>query len=451
MARALSPADGPFDVEVPRLGQPICWIRITGRAYFNGEQAVRFVGTAQDVTQRKQAELARDALFELERAARTEAESANRLKDDFLGTLSHELRTPLNAILGYTRLLRSGHMDPERRDHALQVIERNAQTQTRLIEDILDISRMTRGVLRLDAGPIDLRRVVDEAVDVAVPALLAKQLQLTWVPPATPVMVLGDADRLRQVITNLLANAIKFTPQAGAVVLALERAGHEAVLVVHDSGIGIAPDFLPRVFERFRQADARPARAHGGLGIGLSIVRHLVELHGGTVQVASAGANAGATFSVRLPALDATVPPPLPPPADATPLEPDPPVRLDGLRILVVDDNAEAVELMRHLLDHRGAQVTVATSAERALEILETVRPQVLVSDVGMPEVDGLELIRRVRERGFTLPAIAVTAYARREDIDRAIEAGYQSHVAKPIDWIRLFERIVALVPPRQA
>jgi PAS domain S-box-containing protein len=450
VARALSPGDGPYDVEVPRAGDAPCWIRVTGRAYFNDRRAVRFVGTAQDVTQRRQAELARDALFELERAARTEAERANRLKDDFLGTLSHELRTPLNAILGYTRLLRSGYIDAERRDHALQVIERNAQAQTRLIEDILDISRMMRGVLRLETQSIDLRAVVNEAIDVTVPAIVAKQLQLTWEPPPTPMTVLGDADRLRQVVTNLLGNATKFTPPTGAIAIGLDQMNEDVVLVVRDSGIGIPADFLPSVFERFRQADARPSRGHGGLGIGLSIVRHLVELHGGTVQVASAGPMAGATFTVRLPALvtAAAIAPPTRAAAGDAPLaEPKDTVRLDGMRILVVDDNPEAVELMRHLLEHRGAQVTVATSAERVLQDLALIRPHLLISDVGMPEVDGLELIRRVRERRVSLPAIAVTAYARREDVERALEAGYQAHVSKPIDWPMLFERIVALVP----
>jgi PAS domain S-box-containing protein len=446
--RALEPGQGQLELEVQTASEDATWVRIHGRAYFNDERAVRLVGTAQDVTARKRAELARDALFESERAARSEAESANRLKDEFLSTLSHELRTPLNAILGYARLLRAGHVDADRRDHALQVIERNAVAQTRLIEDILDISRMMRGVLRLEAMPTDVRVVLRDAVDVALPAITAKQLQLTWQPPTTPIAVLGDADRLRQVVTNLLTNAVKFTPSGGAVALTLDQRDSEVVLEVRDTGVGIPADFLPNVFERFRQADARRTRSFGGVGLGLSIVRHLVELHGGTVKAASEGEHKGATFTVRLPALDAT--PAEHPARDATPSEAAlaTHVRLDGLRILLVDDDPEAVELMRHLLEHRGAQVNVATSADRALNELPVLHPHVLISDLGMPEVDGLELIHQVRERAIAVPAIAVTAYARREDAERAIEAGYQAHVAKPIDWTQLLETIVAVSPP---
>ena len=446
IGRALRPGDAPYDLELPTEGDGGCWVRITGRAYFNDERPVRFIGTAQDVTEQKRAELARDALFELERSARSEAETANRLKDDFLGTLSHELRTPLNAILGYTRLLRSGHVVDAHRDRALQVIERNAVAQTRLIEDMLDISRLMRGVLQLDAHAVDLRGVVADAVDIARPAIEAKGLALTWVSPDTAAIVLGDADRLRQVVSNLVNNATKFTPAGGTITIELACLDRDVVLAVRDSGVGITGDFLPRVFERFRQADARPSRRHGGLGIGLSIVRHLVELHGGTVDAESAGADTGATFTVRLPALDTAMPVPS---VAAPELNPEPmelaAVTLEGLRILAVDDNPEAVELMRHLLEHRGAQATVATSAERALHDLALVRPHLLISDLGMPEVDGLEFIRRVRERGFTVPAIAVTAYARTQDVEHALEAGYQAHVPKPIDWTTLFDRILAL------
>ena len=443
LERALQTGAAPFDLELPTEGDEGCWVRLTGRAYFNDERAVRFVGTAQDVTDAKRLELARDALLDGERSARSEAETANRLKDDFLGTLSHELRTPLNAIVGYTRLLRSGHALEGHRDRALDVIERNALAQTRLIEDMLDISRLMRGVLQLETRPIELSDVVADAIDIARPAIDAKQLQLTWTPVAGAT-VLGDVDRLRQVVTNLVTNATKFTPAGGHIIIELARVDRVVELRVRDSGIGITAEFLPRVFERFRQADARPSRSHGGLGLGLSIVRHLVELHGGTVEAASGGTGEGATFTVRLPALAAPPPPPVP--VD-TPSEPAaaPAVTLEGLRLVVVDDNAEAVELMRHLLEHRGAQVSVATSAERALADLAVVRPHVLISDLGMPEVDGLELIRRVRERGYTLPAVAVTAYVRTQDVAQALEAGYQAHVAKPIDWDVLFERILAL------
>ena len=399
------------------------------------------------MTEQKRAELARDALFELERSARSEAETANRLKDDFLGTLSHELRTPLNAILGYTRLLRSGHVVDAQRDRALQVIERNAVAQTRLIEDMLDISRLMRGVLQLDAHAVDLRGVVADAVDVARPAIEAKGLALTWVSPDTAAIVLG---RRRSAAPGGLQPR-STTPPNSPRPVAPSPSNWLASIATwssrsRDSGVGITGDFLPRVFERFRQADARPSRRHGGLGLGLSIVRHLVELHGGTVDAESAGADTGATFTVRLPALDTAMPVPS---VAAPELNPEPmelaAVTLEGLRILAVDDNPEAVELMRHLLEHRGAQATVATSAERALHDLALVRPHLLISDLGMPEVDGLEFIRRVRERGFTVPAIAVTAYARTQDVEHALEAGYQAHVPKPIDWTTLFDRILAL------
>jgi PAS domain S-box-containing protein len=443
LQKALQMGAPPYDLELPTEGDQGCWVRISGRAYFNDERPIRLVGTAQDVTERKRMELARDALLELERSARSEAETANRLKDDFLGTLSHELRTPLNAILGYIRLLRSGHVVEAHRDRALEVIERNALAQTRLIEDMLDISRLMRGVLQLETRPVELSGVVADAIDIARPAIDAKQLELTWSPQAGAT-VLGDVDRLRQVVTNLLTNATKFTPAGGRIAIDIARVDRSVELRISDSGIGIAADFLPRVFERFRQADARPSRSHGGLGLGLSIVRHLVELHGGTVDAASAGPGAGATFTVRLPALGiapAAVSPPDAPSESAVTSG----TTLDGLRLVVVDDNAEAVELMRHLLEHRGAQVTVATSAERALDNLAVVRPHLLISDLGMPDVDGLELIRRVRERGFALPAIAVTAYVRSQDVAQALEAGYQAHVAKPIDWNLLFDRIAAL------
>jgi CheY-like chemotaxis protein len=311
---------------------------------------------------------------------------------------------------------------------------------------------MMRGVLRLETMPTDLRDVLRDAVDVALPAITAKHLQLTWQPPPTPIAVLGDADRLRQVVTNLLTNAVKFTPSRGAIALTLDQRDSEVVLEVRDTGVGIPADFLPNVFERFRQADARRTRSFGGVGLGLSIVRHLVELHGGTVTAASEGEQKGATFTVRLPALDAATPAQHPG-REATSSDAGlaTHVRLDGLRILLVDDDAEAVELMRHLLEHRGAQVNVATSADRALNELSVLRPHLLISDLGMPEVDGIELIHQVRERQIAVPAIAVTAYARREDAARAIDAGYQAHVAKPIDWTQLLETIVSVSPPLDA
>ncbi len=411
--------------------------------------AIGAVLVFRDITARRQAEREQALAFEREKAARRESEAIARSKDEFVTTLSHELRTPLNAIFGWVQLLRSGALDDAARAHALDVIDRNTRTQTRMVEDLLDISRIMTGNFRIEPRPVDLEAVIGAAVDAVRPALDAKGLHLVTHLDAAAGPVSGDPDRLQQVVWNLLTNAIKFTPRGGGVEIRLERHGSQVEVEVSDTGRGIAADFLPHVFERFTQAEASSSRAQPGLGIGLALVRHLVELHGGTVGVSSDGDGLGTTFTIRLPvpvslerlrADDVTgYRPPVP---EADPLRP-----LAGVHVLAVDDDPDARELLRIAFGRAGAQVTVADSARAALAALEAVSPDVLVSDIGMPDGNGYELLQSVRaaERGSRLPAVALTAYARAEDRDRAIRAGFQLHVAKPIDPAALV-RAVALV-----
>jgi CheY-like chemotaxis protein len=384
-------------------------------------------------------------LYEAERQARAEAEVASRSKDEFLAILSHELRTPLQAILGWTRLLRSGKLDEAGNIHALETIDRNARAQAQLIGDILDVSRIITGRLRLDGRPVELAMVVDAAVDAVRASADAKGIHLQTLldPDAGPV--LGDPDRLQQVALNLLSNAIKFTPDGGQVELHLERTEDRARITVSDTGKGISPAFLPHVFERFTQADTSSTRSHSGLGLGLAIVRHLVELHGGTIKAESAGEGQGARFTVELPLLpDAPVQQAAPrvetPRACAAPT-------LDGVHVLVVDDEQDTLELLGTALGQSGARVTTAGSAAEALLAMARDFPDVLISDIAMPGEDGYALIERVRreERGRQLPAIALTAYAGAEDRARALLAGYQQHMAKPVEPNELVVAVSAL------
>jgi PAS domain S-box-containing protein len=410
--------------------------------------------TARDITERK---AAREAQLAAERAARAEAERVSRMKDEFLATLSHELRTPLNAILGWSQILRAG--EPSRDDlvQGLETIERNARAQTRLIEDLLDMSRIISGKVRLDVQAVDLAGVIDAAVETVRPAAEAKGVRLRKVldPHAGPVR--GDPGRLQQVVWNLLTNAIKFTPRDGRVEVALERVSSHLEVSVSDTGVGIHPDFLPHVFERFRQGDASTTRSHGGLGLGLSIVKNLVELHGGTTRAKSPGEGRGATFIVHLPlsAARLTEPDRQHPtsPRAVGPLAPGVPPRdapdLAGLKVLLVDDEPDARVLITRVLADSRASVVAAASAAEALEALDRDRPHVLVSDIGMPGVDGYEFIRRVRTRpdasGAALPAVALTAFARPEDRLRALHAGYQMHVAKPVEPAELLAVVASL------
>ena len=380
-------------------------------------------------------------------------QQANRLKDEFLATVSHELRTPLNAILGWARVLRTATLTPALQERALETVERNALAQARLIEDILEVSRIVTGKLRLKVGPLDLVQVVDAAIEVVRPAADAKDIRVEYDRPSGPWTAIGDFDRLQQIVWNLLSNAVKFTPRQGVVRLRLKRADGWDQLIVEDSGKGIEPAFLPHVFAPFRQADASTTRDHGGLGLGLAIVRQLVELHGGSVRAESEGPGTGSRFTVMLP-----VPAGVPeapaeiagPMADSA--EPDSPAEvpaLAGLRVMIVDDDADSRDLIVATLEYYGAIVSEAGSAAEAMALLLETRPDVLLSDIGMQGEDGYAFIRRVRalprEGGGLVPAVALTAYAGAGDRARALSAGYQLHIAKPFDPVALARTVQRL------
>jgi signal transduction histidine kinase/CheY-like chemotaxis protein len=399
----------------------------------------------------------RQSLLVREREARSQAESISAMKDEFLATLSHELRTPLNAILGWAEMLRRGVKDEATLQRGLETIERNARAQAQLIEDLLDMSRIISGKVRLQVEAIEPVTFIEAALETVRPAALAKNIELarTLAPDACPVT--GDPNRLQQVMWNLLSNAVKFTPAGGRVEVTLERANGEAVIRVTDSGIGIKPDFLPFVFDRFRQADASTTRHHGGLGLGLSIARQLVELQGGIIDVDSKGDGKGATFTLRFPLRRAAAPALQKassgsgaPSASAAAFDA---IDLAGLRVLVVDDVPDALELTSQVLAACGATVLVAASAQEALAMVESERPAVLISDIGMPDVDGFELLRRVRrlgaQRGGAVPAIALTAFTRQQDRVNALQAGFTAYVAKPVDAADLIATVAALVAPR--
>jgi PAS domain S-box-containing protein len=382
----------------------------------------------------------------------SEAQEANRMKDEFLAVLSHELRTPLNAILGYSRLLRSNMLTGEQFDRAIETVERNSRWLTQIVEDVLDVSRIVSGKIRLDVQAVDLSAVVDNAVATIQPAADAKGVRLQTLIDPRVAPVSGDPDRLQQVIWNLLSNAVKFTSRGGRVQLRLERVNSHVEVVVSDTGIGIRKDFLPFVFERFRQGDSGPARKTGGLGLGLSIVRHIVEMHGGRVLAESAGEGQGSTFTVRLPVM--IVQPSASPQAREHPVaEHRSPLQqmsdLSGVHVLAVDDEEDSLGLLRVVLEAAGARVTTASSAPAALGLIEAANPDVLVADIGMPEMDGFELIRRVRAlsgRGRDVPAAALTAFARSEDRTKALQHGFEMHLAKPVDPGELVAAVATLV-----
>lgn len=405
-----------------------------------------WVGNCTDVTEQRRSAEDRERLLDSERAARSEAERASRLKDDFLATLSHELRTPLNAILGWAQVLkRAGTRSDVDFAHGMDAIERNARVQTQLIEDLLDMSRIASGKLRLNVQRLDLVDVVNAAVDAVRPSAEAKQLRIEKVLDSPSAMLLGDPSRLQQVVWNLLTNAVKFTPAAGRIQVILQRTGSHISLSVSDNGKGIKPEFLPHVFERFRQADASTTRQHGGLGLGLALVRQLAELHGGSVTVASPGEGLGATFTVRLPMPIARPSEGFDPAGAGFELGFD----LAGVSVLVVDDEPDARNLAKRLLEECRADVSTAGSAAEAFDLLCRVRPDVVVSDVGMPGEDGYTFIRRVRalppESGGRTPAAALTAFARSEDRRRALIAGFQSHVTKPVEPMELVAVVASL------
>jgi len=403
------------------------------------------LGLAEDVARRAALAVENARLYKASQEARQAAEAANRAKDEFLATLSHELRTPLSPILGWVRLLRSGDLDGAATARGLEVIERNVRAQTQLIEDLLDVSRIITGKLRLEVRPMDLVAVVEAGIEAVRPAADAKAIHIeSRLDPMASAMV-GDPDRLQQVVWNLVSNAVKFTPKEGRVEVELDRVDAHARLRVKDTGKGIPATFLPHVFDRLRQADSTSTRAHGGLGIGLAIVRHLVELHGGTVAAESAGEGKGATFSVELPVSAAETQRPAPDVAT----EQEGAVRLDGVRVMVVDDEADTRDLLSFSLRNYGAEVTALGSASEALAAIQQDKPDVLVSDIGLPGDDGYALIRQVRaldeDRGGRVPAAALTAYAKDEDRHRAIAAGFQAHVTKPVELAELASVVASL------
>ncbi|HEV2861944.1 MAG TPA: ATP-binding protein [Pyrinomonadaceae bacterium] len=449
-----------FESEVPyeELGARHMWVAYEPE-FDEGGRVTGFVAAMLDITRQKRAEAERERLLEREKALRAKAEEANRLKDEFLATVSHELRTPLTAIMGWAHMLENSPLDEETARHAVKVISRNAEQQRQIVEDVLDVSRIVAGKFKLEAEPLEIAPVVQAALDTTRPAAEAKGIRLrSDLGPGA--VVTGDPARLQQVVWNLLANAVKFTPPGGEVRVSAQRILTHVRIEVSDTGPGIPPEFLPYVFDRFRQADSSTTRQHGGLGLGLSIVRHLVEAHGGSVHAYSAGEGQGATFTVDLPLpVDAEPPPaadddaareaggPVAPPAAEDAGEAMPP--LVGVRVLLVDDDDDTLEMLQALLRRAGAEVTAVTSAGAALGALERVRPDVMVADIGMPGVDGYELVRRVRslgaERGGQTPAVALTAYAGEADRVRALRSGFQTHLAKPVAPSDLVAAVVNL------
>jgi PAS domain S-box-containing protein len=419
-------------------------------------EIVFWFGTNTDIEgQRKIAE-ERKEFLESERAARADAERAGRLKDEFLATLSHELRTPLNAILGWAQILRRQNNQDKDLNEGLSIIERNARVQAQLIEDLLDMSRIISGKLRIDVQQVNITDIANAAIESARPAAEAKGIRLQKILDTQVGPVRGDPARLQQIIWNLLSNAVKFTPKDGTVQVAMERVESHLEITVTDTGMGIKPEFLPYVFERFRQADSSTTRRHGGLGLGLAIVKNLVELHGGKVQAKSPGEGLGATFSIELPLMVMRERQP-----NETGDHPRSSLSTEvsellhehdallGVSVLVLDDEEDARSLISRVLEECMARVVVASSVSQAMEILQRERPMVLVSDIGMPDEDGYEFIRKVRQlphqQGGKTPAAALTAFARSEDRTRALLAGYQSHVAKPVEPTELVAVVASL------
>ncbi|PCC68571.1 PAS domain-containing hybrid sensor histidine kinase/response regulator [Nannocystis exedens] len=436
-----------FENHAPALNRwfEVCATRV-------GEAELRQVALVfKDISERKRNEATRAELFARESAARREAEAATQLRDEFLATVSHELRTPLTSILGWAQMLQLDGLPAEQRRHAIDTIERNARAQAQLIEDLLDVSSILAGKLRLEVQAVKIREIVEAALDTVRPAAEARgvRLQATLASGAT---VMGDPQRLQQVVWNLLSNAVKFTPRGGRVQVLVERRDSSVEIVVADTGKGIRPEFQPHVFERFRQADGATTRRHGGLGLGLSIVRQLVEMHGGTVGVFSEGEDRGCSFTVRIPLavtlrreIEARETPREGPAAKDLQCPPE----LAGLRVLVVDDERDTREMLGMLLQRCGVEVLLAGSAAEALQQIVSERPDVLISDIGMPGEDGYMLLERVRrlprDAGGSIPAVALTAYARSEDRTRALLAGFNNHVAKPVEPLELLAVIASL------
>ncbi len=433
--------DWDFECRIIRLDRSIRWIWAKGSIYRDPDSnPIRLMGIVTDITDRKQAESEREQLLKREQEARAEAEAANRMKDEFLATLSHELRTPLNAMLGWTQLLRTRKFNEATTARALETIDRNTKSLQQLIEDVLDVSRIITGKLRLNICPVEIVPIIEAAIETVQPAAEAKNIQIDLGLDASVGAILADANRLQQVFWNLLSNAVKFTPKGGRVEVRLDRINSRIQVRVSDTGQGIAPEFLPYVFDRFRQADSSSTRSHGGLGLGLAIVRHLVELHGGTVRAESQGEGKGATFIVDLPIravrIQASEPEQLQPKVTSEPQSCA--LSLERLRVLVVDDEADARELLTTILTQYGAEVTAVATAGEALEAIKKSQLDVLVSDIGMPGEDGYSLIRKIRaidpNQGGKIPAVALTAYAGVQDQRQTLSAGFQVHLPKPVN-----------------
>jgi PAS domain S-box-containing protein len=434
------------------------WVSGRGRAAYTAAGGIaEIIGVVQDITPAKEleAELRRQSdenarLFEAAQKSREIAEAANQLKDDFLATVSHELRTPLNAIMGWARLLGMGSLDAAQQARAIETIERNAVVQQRIIEDILDVSRIVTGKIRLEMSSIDLLPAVHAAIEAVGPAATARGVSVDTRVDEGIGRIVGDSSRVQQIVWNLVSNAIKFTPRGGSVSVGVSRDGASAKLVVADTGKGIPPEFLPHVFDRFRQGDASTTRTQGGLGLGLAIVRHLTELHGGSVEASSEGEGRGATFTVRLPldeaSIEASRAAPNTGPGDTAATSDG---QLAGVRVLVIDDEPDARELFGVILAQGGADVRTASSARAALMMLDEWLPAVVVCDIAMPVVDGYAFVAQLRARphdaGAEIPAAALTAYARLEDRERALAAGYQMHIVKPVDPRELMRAVAAL------
>jgi PAS domain S-box-containing protein len=406
-----------------------------------------WVVTATDIDERKRMDDVRGQLLLQEQRAREEAEAANRAKDEFLATVSHELRAPLNAIVGWVQMLRTGTLDESRVDHALETIHRNAQIQCSLVEDLLDVSRIIAGKVALDTALVSLKQIAEVAIETAMPGAAAKGVRLESSLSCAHDEVVGDLRRLQQALGNLLANAVKFTPRDGKIRVELSSSQHTVSVCVTDTGIGIRGDFLPHVFDRFRQADGSSTRAHGGLGLGLAIVRHIAELHGGSVRAESGGPGTGASMTLTLPA-------PLHASAHSLRRPTPRPERpnLEGMHVLFVDDEADARELVVEFLRGQGAKVTTAGSAAEAFARVRELLPNVMVSDIGMPKENGLTLMKRIRqlspEEGGLVPAIAVTGLASADDARRALAAGFQEHLPKPLQLDKLLDALARLYRP---
>ena len=434
------------------------WVAASGQIIqsdLDWHQAFKIFGVVQDFTERKQAEAERERLLANEHAARQAAEEASRMKDEFLAVLSHELRTPLNAIVGYANLIRNGRYQPEEASRMLNIVLRNARTQQQLIDDMLDVSRIITGKMRLNLRPVEPKAVIRSALDTARPAAEAKRITFDVEFDPSAGVITGDANRLQQAVWNLLSNAVKFTPAGGKVTVRLTREDRHIEIAVSDTGKGISPEYLPQVFNRFSQEDYSTTRKHGGLGLGLSIVRHVAELHGGRVRAASEGVGRGATFVIRLPmSVELTVEHRKAESHKITGYAPHETARgegaqLNGASVLVVEDDADTRQMLKRVLESHGAVVKTAASAAEALEMVADSPPDALVADIGMPDEDGYSLMRKIRRlpssRGGTVPALALTAYARPEDRARALTAGFQQYVAKPIEPDELAEVVAKL------